>query len=133
MFARKNSKVALTFLCLVVALGLATVSEANSLVHSPRDHAQINRMIKKRNPAGDDLFSIFGGGAAPIGAEGTPTAVASTDSATSTSASATGTSTSLTGTGLGLLPTSDSVSAIVSQGHQQCADMKYRRRRPPAR
>ena len=56
MFARSNSKVVLTFLCLVVALGLATVSEANSLVHTPRDHASLGRMIKKRVPADDSLL-----------------------------------------------------------------------------
>ena len=82
MFARKNSKVALTFLCLVVALGLATVSEANSLVHTPRDHAQLNRMIKKRSPA-EPFLPIFQQPA--VGAEGDPTASASTDTAALTS------------------------------------------------
>ena len=78
MFARKNSKVALTFLCLVVALGLATVSEANSLVHSPRDHASLNRMIKKRIPD-DSLLPII----PVIGAEGS-SASAGTDKASAT-------------------------------------------------
>ncbi|PIL31737.1 hypothetical protein GSI_06441 [Ganoderma sinense ZZ0214-1] len=77
MFAR-NSKVALTFLCLVVALGLATVSEANSLVHSPRDHASLNRMIKKRIPE-DSIFPII----PVVGAEGT-SASAGTDKASAT-------------------------------------------------
>ena len=81
MFARKNSKVALTFLCLVVALGLATVSEANSLVHTPRDHAQLNRMIKKRSPAEPFLPIVQ----PAVGAEGDPTASASTDTAALTS------------------------------------------------
>ncbi|KAI8990479.1 hypothetical protein BD414DRAFT_521698 [Trametes punicea] len=67
MFPR-SSKVALTFLCLVVALGLATVSEANSLVHPARDHAQLSRMIKKRVPLPDDGL-LFG---PIIGAEGDP-------------------------------------------------------------
>ncbi|KAI0756794.1 hypothetical protein C8Q80DRAFT_1215628 [Daedaleopsis nitida] len=95
MFARSNSKVALTFLCLVVALGLATVSEANSLVQSPRDHAQLNRMIKKRAVEQRGLFDLppF----TPVnGAAGDPTGTPSTDTGAATGTT-TGTSTS-TGT-----------------------------------
>ncbi|TBU34700.1 hypothetical protein BD311DRAFT_650157 [Dichomitus squalens] len=104
MFARK-SKVALTLFCLVVALGLATTSEANSLVHSPRDHADLNRMIKKRAPQID----IFPTGPI-IGAEGTPTASASTDTASATSA----TSASTTSTGAASVTTGSSTSGTAS-------------------
>ncbi|KAI0801055.1 hypothetical protein C8Q74DRAFT_1364706 [Fomes fomentarius] len=96
MVARSNSKV-LTFFCLVVALGLATVSEANSLVHNSRDHVQLNRMIKKR--AGDNLFSDFFGSpnnGGVVGAGADPTASLSSDTATSTSTSSTATGASTT-------------------------------------
>ncbi|KAH9944201.1 uncharacterized protein BXZ73DRAFT_87149 [Epithele typhae] len=59
MFARKNTKVALTFFCLVVALGLATVVEANSLVHPSRDHVDISRRMVKKRADGGALASIF--------------------------------------------------------------------------
>ncbi|EIW64258.1 uncharacterized protein TRAVEDRAFT_41678 [Trametes versicolor FP-101664 SS1] len=88
MFAR--SKVALTFFCLVVALGLATVSEANSLVTPARGHVELSRMIKKRaDVSGFPLLPVFG-------AESDPTSTASTGSSTATSGSATGTSSSAT-------------------------------------
>lgn len=95
MVARSNSKV-LTFFCLVVALGLATVSEANSLVHNSRDHVQLNRMIKKR--AGDNVFSdLFGspnnGGVVGAGADPTATLSSGTAISTSTSSTASGTTT----------------------------------------
>ncbi|KAI0673347.1 hypothetical protein C8Q78DRAFT_1076368 [Trametes maxima] len=91
MFAR-SSKVALTFLCLVVALGLATVSEANSLVHPARDHNELSRMIRKRSP---QLFPIT-----PIvGAEGDPAGnKVSTDTSATSTATSTGTTSAATST-----------------------------------
>ncbi|OJT02740.1 hypothetical protein TRAPUB_6734 [Trametes pubescens] len=80
MFAR--SKVALTFFCLVVALGLATVSEANSLVTPARGHAELSRMIKKRADSTFPLLPIIGAGADPN------TSTASTGASSATSASA---------------------------------------------
>ena len=104
MFARSNSKVVLTFLCLVVALGLATVSEANSLVHSPRDHVELNRMIKKRAPQSEGLIPII------IGAEGNPTGSVSTDTASATSAA----SASTTGTNSASATTGTATSGTAS-------------------
>ena len=107
MFAR-NSKVALTFFCLVVALGLATASEANSLLHSPRDHASLNRMIKKRTPD-SPLLSIL---QPAVGAEGTSASVG-TDKASATVSSTPGkASDSLTLPGISL--TTGSASATLT-------------------
>ena len=113
MFARKN-KVALTLLCLVVALGLATVSEANSLVHTPRDHAQLNRMIKKRagddepstrNPFLDFFQPVAGAGADPTASVSKVSDPASSASASSESVTDSASSASATGSA------SESVSA----------------------
>ncbi|KAI9068047.1 hypothetical protein FKP32DRAFT_1698303 [Trametes sanguinea] len=108
MFPR-SSKVALTFLCLVVALGLATVSEANSLVHPARDHAQLSRMIKKRVPVPEATFTplfsqIIGaegdsGSAGNAGAAGQGTGTGTATGTATGSGTATGTGTaSATGT-----------------------------------
>ena len=115
MVARKHTAT-LTLFCLVVALGLATVTEANSLVHHPRDHVGLNRMIKKRSPDGV-LASII-----PIvGAEGNQDTSTSATSASSTgigsatsspadSATSTGTSTD---TGASAAPTSSSSTVSI--------------------
>ncbi|KAI0830526.1 hypothetical protein BC628DRAFT_1408008 [Trametes gibbosa] len=109
MFAR--SKAALTFLCLVVALGLATTSEANTLVHPARDHAQLSRMIKQRVPRDTTPFLPI------IGAEGDPGKVSSSTPPTSASVTASVASVSASASAASVassLASSDSVSASAS-------------------
>ncbi|KAI0361393.1 hypothetical protein OH77DRAFT_1417651 [Trametes cingulata] len=114
MFAR-SSKVALTLLCLVVALGLATVSEANSLVHPARDHAGLSRMIKKRAADGFSLLPIIAPEGDPTGSVGTDTA-SSTGTGSATSAASTGSlsGTSSAGTGTSLSSTGSATSATTT-------------------
>ncbi|KAI0639623.1 hypothetical protein C8Q77DRAFT_1152588 [Trametes polyzona] len=112
MFAR--SKAALTFLCLVVALDLATVSEANSLVHPARGHAELSRMIKKRVPQ-SHAFPLL----PVIGAAGDPdkASAASTDSVSATStdsASASSTSASSAASSSSVATTSSSAATSSS-------------------
>lgn len=109
MFARKNTKVTLTLFCLVVALGLATVSEANSLVHNSRDHVDLSRRMVKKPRLDDPFSALF-----PVnGAEGASASV-STDTSTATTTAATDTSSVAdplsTGLSLGGLSTTSAVT-----------------------
>ncbi|KAI0375216.1 hypothetical protein BV20DRAFT_933717 [Pilatotrama ljubarskyi] len=116
MFAR-SSKVALTLLCLVVALGLATVSEANSLVHPARDHAGLSRMIKKRSPDGLLLSPIIAPEGDPTGSVGTDTASSTGTGSVTSAATSTGTSSAASSTGTSAASTStDTASAASSTG-----------------
>ncbi|KAF9229115.1 hypothetical protein BS17DRAFT_4295 [Gyrodon lividus] len=61
------AKLSFTFvLCLLLVLTLAVSSNANSLDPHRRDHANLNRVIKKRAPAPQGgLGGVFGGGNQP--------------------------------------------------------------------
>ncbi|KAI0778397.1 hypothetical protein BD413DRAFT_601164 [Trametes elegans] len=122
MFPRPR-KVALTLLCLAVALGLATVSEANSFVHPARDHVDLSRMIKKRSP------QLLGIGKGVVGAEADPTSTLATSATTANTATsiatlpATSTSSSTDATTSATTSSTAATSATTSSSSTSVGDV----------